>query len=146
MAIVNRDLDVTEQKDVITENIGAIATGVTRYLYIAPFPCTLQSARFGAQGVSNAMQIAIVNTRFIVGVGATAISMGISNAILQNQSVSGIIGYSGLAAQGSSLLSLQAGDVITVVSSVANGNATDLAVQLVIKKTQDVVSHNGVSS
>lgn len=144
MALVNRDADASQQKDVVSENIGAIATGTTRYIHIVPYPCVLQSIRFAPAGVSNAMQIAVQNTRFIVGTGATAINMGISNAILANQGTSGILGYSGLAAQGSSFLQLQTGDVITIVSSVANGNATDLAIQLVLKKVQDIVAHNGV--
>jgi len=146
MAIVNRDCDASQQKEVVHENLGAVATGVTRHAFILPFPATLQSVRVSAQGVSNAMQLAIQNTRFIVGTGATAILMGISNIVLQNTSVSGVIGFSGLAAQGSSLLALQAGDVLTLVSSVASGNATDLAIQLVIKKTQDIVSHNAVAT
>lgn len=146
MAIVNRDVDASQQKDIVNMNLGAVATGVTKYLIPVAYPCTLQSARFAAQGVSNAMQVAINNVRFIVGSGATTISMGISNMILQNQSLSGIIGYSGLAAQGSSFLQLQTGDVISVVTSVSNGNATDLAMQLVLKKVQDIVSYNGVVS
>lgn len=146
MAVINRDLDASQQKEVIDLNLGAVATGVTKYLYVAPFPGTLQSARFAAQGVSNAMQVAFSKVVFIAGAGSTAIGMGISNMVLQNTSVSGVIGYSGLAAQGSTLLNFNQGDVIQAVTSVASGNATDLVLQLVIKKTQDYVQHNGVAT
>lgn len=146
MALVNRDKDASEQKEVIQVALGAVATGTTRNVAVIPYPCVLQSARAFAAGVSNAMQVAINNNRFVVGAGATAIAMGISNMVLQNQSTSGIQGFSGLAAQGSSLLVLNAGDVLQIVTSVSNGNATDLTMQFVLKKTQDIVSMNGVST
>lgn len=143
MAIVNRDCDVSQQKEVVNLNVGAVATGATRFVYVAPFPFTLQSVRNAAAGVSNAMQVAFEK---ITGAGSSGIPIGISNMILQNRSVSGVIGFSGLAAVGSTLLNFNAGDVLQIVSSVANGNATDLALQLVVKKTQDIVSHNGVAT
>lgn len=143
MAIVNRDNDASEQKDVVTMNFGAVATGVTRFLWVAPYPCIVQSARFCAAGVSNAMQVALER---ITGAGSSGLPIGISNMVLQNRSVSGIIGYSGLAATGSTLLALAKDDAVQIVTSVANGNATDLLIEMVVKKTQDIVSHFGVSS
>lgn len=144
MAIVNRDVSASEQKEVLYfVSQGAVATGVTKVAHVLPYPCTLESVRSYALGVSNAMQVAFQVARFTSG-GATAINLGISNMILQNAGTSGIIGYSGLAAAGSTLLQLQAGDVIQFVTSVANGNATDLSLNFVIKKVQDIVSYNGV--
>jgi hypothetical protein len=145
MAIINRDLDPSQQKDVVAVNLGAVATGVTRQLFVAPYPGQLQTVRSSAAGVSNAMQLAFSKLTFVAA-GSTAIGMGISNMILQNTSTSGVIGYSGLAAQSSTLLLFQAGDVIQVVSSVANGNATDLAIALVVKRTQDIVSMNSLTT
>lgn len=146
MAINNRDLDAPQQKETISAPLGDVATGATRQVAIVPFPCTLQSVRSAATGVSNAMQLAFQVNRFNVGAGGTAILLGISNMVLQNIGTSGVIGFSGLAAQGSTLLSLQAGDVLQVVSSVTNGNATDLVVELILKKTQDIVSHFAIST
>lgn len=143
MALVNRDKDVSEQKEVVSVALGSMATGVTRFAYVAPFAFTLQSVRQAAAGVSNAMQLAFEK---ITGSGSSGIPIGISNIVLQNRSTSGIVGFSGLAAVGSTLLNFSAGDTIQVISSVANGNATDLTLQLVLKKTQDIVSHNGVST
>lgn len=146
MPICNRDLDASQQKAEIHAPVGSMATGVTRQLAVIPYPCTLQSVRYFAVGVSNAMQVAVNNYRFVVGAGATVIPMGISNIVLQNTSLSGVVGFSGLAAAGSTLLQFNAGDVVQIVSSVSNGNATDLVIDLVLKKTQDIVSHNGVST
>lgn len=146
MAIVNRDKDASEQKDVINAVLGAVATGATRQVEVLPYPCTLIGLRAAATGVSNAMQIAFQVNRFIAGTGATAIVLGISNLVLVNVGTSGPQGFSGLAAAGSTLLALQAGDVLQCVSSVSNGNATDLAIQFIVKKTQDIVSLNGSTS
>lgn len=144
MAIVNRDLSASEQKEVLYfVSQGAVATGTTKVCHVLPYPCTLESVRSYALGVSSAMQVAFQVARFTSG-GATAINLGISNMILQNAGLSGVIGYSGLAAAGSTLLQLQAGDVLQFVTSVANGNATDLSLNFVIKKVQDIVSYNGV--
>jgi hypothetical protein len=137
MAIVNRDLDSSLQREVFGENLGSMATGVTRFFFIAPYPCVVEQVRYAAAGVSNAMQLAFEK---ITGAGSSGVPMGISNIVLQNRSVSGIVGFSGLAAVGSTLLNLSVGDVVQLVSSVSNGNATDLDVQMVVKKTQDIVS------
>lgn len=141
MAIVNRDKDSTEQKEVGQVQLGAVATATTRFLHVAAYPFTLESVRASAAGVSNAMQVAFEK---ITGAGSSGVPIGISNLVLQNRSTSGIVGFSGLAAPGSTLLAFAAGDVLQVVTSVASGNATDLLLQLVIKKTQDIVSYNGI--
>ena len=141
MALVNRDKDASEQREVQTVNVGAVATGVTRFLHVITYPCILEQVRVAAAGVSNAMQLQFEK---ITGATTGAIQMGISNMILQNRSTSGIIGYSGLAAPGSTLLALSVGDVLQVTSSVASGNATDLSIVWVLKKTQDILSYNGV--
>lgn len=147
MAILNRSKDASEQKEVINAALGAVATGSTKQVLIVPYPCTIQpQVKVAATGVSNAMQIAFQVNRFIAGTGATAINLGISNVVLQNVGTSGPLGFSGLAAVGSTLLNLAANDVLQVVSSVASGNATDLVIDLVIKKTQEIVSVYGSSS
>lgn len=147
MAIVNRDLAPSQQRELCDwVSGGAIATGVTREMKVLAWPATLSGpVVVAATGVSNAMQVALQVKRFVAGAGETAIAIGISNIVLANSSLSGPISFTGLAAAGSTLLSLQAGDVLQVVTSVANGNATDLALNLVLQKTQDIVSYNGVS-
>lgn len=140
MAIVNRDKDTSEQKEVLQISVGAIATGSTKFLAVAPYPFTLETVRYAAAGVSNAMQVAFEK---ITGAGSSGTPIGISNVVLQNRSVSGAVGFSGLAAAGSTLLSFNMGDALQIVTSVSNGNATDLVLEAVIRKTQDIVSYNG---
>ena len=143
MPIVSRDLDVSEQKEMVHAQLGAVATAATRFCVVVPYPCVLQSVRYAAAGVSNSMQAAV---EVIRGSGSSGIPIGISNIVLQNRSTSGVVGFSGLAATGSTLLALLAGDVLQVVTSVSSGNATDLLLQFVLKKSQDIVSYNGVST
>lgn len=145
MPIVNRDLDISQQKDVYSYySNGAIATGATRLVCIVPYPCTLSNIYHTALGVSTAMQVTINKLSFNAGASLTAI--GLSNIVLVNQGTSGFLGFSGLAAAGSTLLNLQAGDCIYFTTSVANGNALDLVMNFVFKKTQDIVSHDGQST
>lgn len=146
MAIVNRDLDASQQKEIVNVAFGAVATAVTKQISILTAPVSLQSVAASALGVSNAMQVAFQVLRFVAGAGATTINLGISNLVLVNQGTSGVLGFSGLAAQGSTLLNLLAGDVLQVTTSVANGNATDLTINLVLKRQQDILSLNGISS
>lgn len=145
MALVNRDKDASEQKEVM-QWVGAtqINTGFTSWIGVVPYPCVIQSAQCAALGVSGAMQVAFSAQRFAAG--NTVIGLGISNMILNSFGTSGILGYSGLAATGSTLLQLLAGDVLMITTSVANSAAANLAVQLVLKKTQDIVSYNGIST
>lgn len=151
MAIVNRDKDVSEQKECIyyasagPAGASTLVTGVTRNIAVVPFPCTLQSVGWIALGVSAAMQVAFNKTTFVSG-GATTYAVGISNLVLQNFGTSGQIGYSGLAVPGSTLLNFQAGDQVQIVTSVANSAASDLLLAMVFKKIQDIVSYNGVST
>lgn len=146
MAIVNRDLDASQQKDVVNfRSAGAVATGASLNVCVIPYPCVLQSVNTYATGVSNAMQVA-VNVQRWVSAGVTVIACGISNIVLQNYSLSGILGFSGLAAPGSTLLALQTGDVLNLVASVSNGNALELNMDFVLKKSQDIVAHNGNSA
>ncbi len=151
MALVNRDKDVSEQKDVIfyasAQGAGAstLVTGVTKMIGMVPYPCTIQSIGVGAFGVSSAMQVAFLK-QYWTGAGLTVQAIGISNLVLQNMGTSGQIGYSGLAVPGSTLLNLNAGDQILFTTSVANSACTDLLLNIVLKKVQDIVSYNGVST
>ena len=143
MAIINRDNGASQQQDVYNVSVGALGTGVTKHLVVVPYPCTLQSIRNSAQGLSNALTLSF---EVIRGSGSSGIAIGISGMVVQNRSTSGVVGFSGLAAAGSTLLNFQAGDVVQMISSGSNGAVSDLVMQLVVKKTQDIVSYNGVVS
>lgn len=146
MAIVNRDLDPSQQK-VEFQYVGAtqISTGYTSIICKIDYPCTIQSASSFALGVSTAMQVALQVWRF-TSAGLTIIIPGVSNMVLNNYGTSGILAYSGLAPQGSSLLQLQQGDAVGFATSGANAAATNLVLDVVLKKTQDIVATNGVQT
>lgn len=146
MAIVNRDLDASEQKDVFFKVTDA-AVGVSQIVYLGKmdYPAVVQSARACAIGVSGAPEAAFVAYRFTSG-GLTAIALGVSNLVMSALGTSGIAGYSGLAAPGATVLNVQADDVLAVITSGANSASTRLLIDVVVKKTQDIVSHNGIQS
>jgi hypothetical protein len=149
MAIVNRDLDPSQQKHVF-DWVGTtqINTGFTSWIAVIPFPCVVQSMASVSVGVSAAMQVALQAQRFAAG--NTVIGLGISNMILTSFGTSGAvgypIGYSGLAAAGSTLLQLQTGDILMFQTSVANSAASQLALSVTVKKTQDIVQNLGVAT
>lgn len=156
MAIVGRDLDVSERKvafqwsnqvggqSLNVLNSAVIATGTTLTMFMVPFPCTVQSGSIYSQGLSGAPQIGVFVNRFAAGI--TSMGIGISNMVLTAFGTSGVQGLSGLAPAGSTLLNLQTGDLLVVQTSVANTAITQLVVELVVKKTQDIVSYNSVST
>lgn len=155
MALVNRDKDVSEQKDYLSysSNSGnagglgntALVTGMTRMISIVPYPCTIAGMAVAAQGVSTAMQVAF-SRQYITSGGATVVGIGISNLVLVNYASIGMYGYSGLAAAGSTLLNCNAGDMILLTTSVANSACSDLLLSIIVKKTQEIVSYVGVST
>jgi hypothetical protein len=169
MAIINRDGDASETKEWLswtsqqgggtsggTFGNGYVPTGATLYLMgPMPYPFTIQSIRaLSPNGGSGAIQLAFLIGRPAVG-GMTLINIGLSNLVVTNGAsfagtgFSGTFattGYSGLANQGSTLLNGQAGDVLMAVTQGANTASNLLLIQMVWKKTQDIVSHNGINS
>jgi hypothetical protein len=148
MAIVNRDLDASQQKIVFkfdANGIGgqtAIATGATIALGIVPAPAVLSGVLAVATGVSNAMQVGLYANRWLVA-GLTSIALGASNLVLVNYSSSGVINGASAIYAGSSAVALQMGDQLIAQTSVSNGNALTLGVELSLKLTQDIVALNG---
>lgn len=153
MSITNRNLHPTQQLDWITyispQSVGnstLIQTGATIILEMMPYAGNIQSGLVAATGVSNAMQLALKIHRFVPGSGFTLISVGLSNLVLQNVSTSGPIGFSGLPTSGSTLLSFVTGDILFLQTSVSSAAATSLVLELVVKKTQDIVSFNNAAT
>lgn len=146
MGITNRSKDVSEQKDVyswINNTLGAttVNTGATGWIGMIPYAGVIQSMRSAAVGLSGAMAVDLFVLRG--GSGGTAIAVSISAMILREIGATGVVGYSGLAASGSTLLQVQAGDVLQFKTSVANTAAMAMLLQVVVKKTQDVVAYHG---
>lgn len=170
MALRNADKDPSEQRDWISWSsmglsfgasygapgglgVGGVATGQTLYL-TAPMPYNyiIQSANAMApNGVSGAPQLAFSIWRPTTA-GVTIIGIGISNMVIaQGASFTGYgfsgpysLGYSGLAATGSTLLLGQRGDILMATTQVANTACTLLTINIVVQKTQDIVQMDGV--
>lgn len=146
MAIVNRDKDPSDQKEVFSwssNSLGAttVNTGATFHVGIVPFAGVIQSFRAVAQGLSAAPLANLQILRFAAG--GTSIAAGISALVVPAFGISGVMGYSGLAASGSTLLQVFPGDILQVEMSGANTASRSLLVSVVIKKAQDIVSHFG---
>jgi hypothetical protein len=157
MAIVGRDLDVSERKVAFQwcsqgsgQSYAVIASGqvigisTLIDMFMVPFPCTIQSGSVYSLGNSSNPQISLNCVRWAPG--ATTFAIGISNMVLTVFGTSGVQGLSGLPVSGSTLLNLQMGDIMQVVTSAANTAIGKLMLELVVKKTQDIVAYNNVST
>lgn len=144
MAILNRDLDASQQKEVVRMTWPSqVSTGASLLIGILPSLGVIQSMRAVAIGQSGAMEMSLYVARNASGY--TTFPVGISNLVIPGAS-GGVGGYSGLAAVGSTLLNVLAGDVLVATLAGANSAAAQLSVEIVIKKTQDIVSMNGIST
>lgn len=143
MGVTNRSLDVSEKNRIVQVNYGLTATAKVLNVAMIPYPCTLQAAVLAAKGLSGSPTYQLKVDRFIVGSGSTTIVGGATTLTAQAVGTSGIQSFV-LAAAGSSFLSLQQGDVVTVTSAVANTAVDDLSIGLVIQAVQDIKSSFGV--
>lgn len=169
MALRNGDKDSSEQRDWITWNstgqafgfgtlgatggVGSVGTGITLFLAgPMPYPYVVQSANAMAVGTSGAPQLAFSILRPIPSAAMTAIPISISNMVICSgqsflgfgSSAVGFMGYSGLAATGSTVLIGQRGDILVASTAVANTASNMLMINMVVKKIQDVVTLDGV--
>lgn len=144
MALVNRDKDVSEQQLEYQIAIQNITTGLTLIVGNVPYPCSVQDIRFEALGTSGSPTANFEVHRFIVGTGATQIT-GLMQAAITLQA----LGTSGpqrasLAVAGSTLLLLQANDVLVWKSGGANSAALSASATIVVKALQDIKSYFGL--
>lgn len=139
MAIINRSKDTYEQYEVVNFQIGALATDVTKEFYVVPWPCQAIEAHAVAVGLSGAPTYSLQVQRFIVGTGATVITGLAADQAVGAFGTSGVVELT-MATSGSTLLNLEAKDVIEIVSATADTAVTGFNLALVLKKTQDVLS------
>ena len=145
MAIANRELDISEQKEtfcsgskLLTVGSSGSALPITHPVYLVPRPMTLVAAQFAAIGLS-ASPIATLLVHRNSAAGATVITGGMTALTLQDHGTSGP--QAGvLAAVGSSFLKLAQGDLVTV-SIGGDDVACFLDVALVLQSLQDIKSH-----
>lgn len=148
MAIVNRTLDITEQKKNLSYQINTAAqliTGVTSALGIVPWPGVFYGGQMAVTGVSGAPTYQVSVLRFIAGAGATTwiLATGTSN-VGHEYGTSGAgaaAGNSGMncLSSASTLAILQANDLLYVVAAGGSGAAAlSLVLNFVIAPTADI--------
>ncbi len=145
MAIVNRTLDVSEQRKVFQQKLVAAecVNGFSGIICIAPYPATLDAGSIALFGISGAPQFQLSINR-TGGAGATFVcAVGTSNIPLAHGS-SGAFQMI-LPASGSTLLNVGAGDVIMYAQTGGTGAAAgQVVMSLVLKPIQDIKTQHGV--
>jgi len=116
----------------------AASAGVDYPMMIVPYTATLKAVSVAALGVSGAPFAQLAISRNTAG-GATIIVTGVASSLaIQSAGTSGAQAMS-LAAPGSTLLNLQAGDVLVMRQLFSGGNvASIVAVTAVVQATQDI--------
>lgn len=143
MAIVNRDLDPTQQRILFDASPGLIGVSTIVHLGIAPCASQLLAVATNAFGLSGAPTVGVQVQRFVVGVGLTTIPLNSASLLtIAAMSTSGMQ-LQTLTAAGTSLVQLLKGDDIQLITSTANTAAT-YTIEAVIQILQDVQSDYGV--
>ncbi len=138
MAIVNRDLDVSQQPRQVIAVAGAVATGITTMVALVPNACLVVAAGIKAYGLSGSPVYSLNVLRAtaagptLLGLGATVTAVGGLSAVVQGFSVT-------LGAT----VPLQMGDVLMLNSGGANTAVTGLILTTVFKPLQDVQTYFG---
>lgn len=150
MANINRSMDGSSQVQTSTVNVStavAASAGISYNVFQAPWPCTLRGVFVAASGLSGAVSQSVDILRFN-GVGGTTLipSVGSTMTVLAYGTSFAYQGFS-MAAPGSTLLNLQAGDVVQLVQQFSGGNVAvrDEAVTVVVQPIQDILTQFGVS-
>lgn len=136
MAIVNRSLDSSEQKDARTVNLRGTVTGKSDVLFHCPYPVSLVSAKSVAVGLSGAPTVALNINRFVVGAGDTSIPLAAALTLV----AVGTSGPQSFTVTSTALL--QAGDRLVATQAGTNAACEQLAVAIVIQALQDYKTFN----
>lgn len=137
MAIVNRTMDVSEQKEAKCINVFNPVNGTEVLIGPIERACTISDVKATLLGISGAPTVHLRGLRFIAGTGGSSFAIGTSFAVTAF-GTSGYVSYS-LPAAGSTLLNLQRGDAIAVIFGGGTGAAcTTAAVELVVQNIQDI--------
>lgn len=150
MAIVNRDLDVSQQQmDYHSKfNTAVAASAGNSYIgYRAAYPCTIKQIALAAEAVSGTPSLSFSLQRFVVGAGSTTYTgVGATTAVLA-YGTSGAVSVS-MAAAGSTLLNMNSNDLLIVNQLFSGGNValTGLEVTVVVQALQDIKQYFNVAT
>jgi len=142
MAIVNRDLDRSEQLFTVDAVHGAVATGVSVIVGLVKAPGQCLGMRLSGRGLSGAPVYQLAVARW-TSAGITNIALGSAVTLATAFGVSG--GAIGISISASSTLAaLQAGDLLVLNTSGANTAVTSLVVSAVMQAAQDIKKTHGL--
>lgn len=142
MAIVNRDYDNSEKREVLNFVVTPVTTsGGTFNLIPVPYQCEVEAIRLAASGLSGTPVFEIENYKFSGGVT-------INSAVSSATSV-GLFGTSGLIAltlgtAGTTQVQLDANSMLVLTVTGANSAAAQLTGSIVVRKLQDIATYFGV--
>lgn len=151
MAIINRDLGSSQQRETYQVRVGATVTGATYLLMQVSSPSQIVAAGVAVSGLSGAPNHSLWLGRFIVGTGYTSMAVGASLAPSAYGTSSG--GTFAVLSQGASFslqagssatYPLQTGDVLMLSTAGANTATADTVLTLVVQNLQDVLQKFGV--
>jgi len=145
MGFINRDKDLTEQREVL--RVSTAVVGVSQLIHIGtvPYTGTLQKVVSAAFGLSGSPITGVQIQRFITVTGFTTIPLNGSSLLTQIAfSTSGLLTHT-LPSNASTLVQVQSGDEIQLVTSTANTAAT-YVVSAVVQCLQDFKTAYGLGS
>lgn len=149
MAVCNRDLDISEADRVfagiVSTSVGASAAS-SFFVSQMPYPGTLKALSVAALSVSGAPVVSLDLKRFTSAGVTTVASLG-SGLTLIAHGTSQAYQLMTLATSGSTLLMLQAGDVLVLNQNFSGGNvgAAQCVVTAVVQAVQDIKSFFGTT-
>lgn len=150
MAVINRDFDVTEQiKDLavlLSTAVGASA-GTSYQVAHLPYPATLRGVFIAANSISGAPVVSVDIKRWTSG-GVTTIPYASTTLAVLAYGASAAYQGVSLAASGSTLLNLQAGDVIVLNQQFSGGNVAigGAVVTTCVQAIQDIRAHFNITT
>lgn len=140
MAIVNRDNDASEQREVVNHSQVLAAVGTSKMIWVAPYNFEVVSVAASARALSGAPTVRVDLGKFG---GTASVSMMVALTV-PVYGTSGAFVSASLAAAGSSFIQGAAKDALVLSVIGANTAADDLVLEVVVKKLQDIVTHFSV--
>src|SRR6478735_5869401 len=144
MPIINREKDITEQRDLFDYAVQGTATGAT---YLCPIPYAgLAVGGFQANiGLSGSPVHSFAISRFVVGAGTTLIGLGVTiTASGFGTSGGQMFTFGTSGGVGSTLgagVTLLANDLIIMNTAGANAAVAQCSTTLVVRCLQDFKTH-----
>lgn len=135
MGVINRECDVSERRHELSVKIAGTVTGSSVALIAVPYNCKVVGAYQAARGLSGSPTHFLIADRFIVGSGATQIGGWAATLAVTAFGTSGAQGFS---CPGSSFITLNAGDLLSLYPTGTNAAVAEVTVTLVLECIDDI--------